>query len=197
MMPGYGRAMKIEDQERFPAANGTLRDGRTVMVRPLRVEDGGALAAFYASVPAGDIRFYCPYPLTRERAYRNAAEANDPRRVVLVMESAEGDILGYAWTRWQAPDAGYSRLGICVARSVQGQGAGRILMDRLLTVAGKIGPPAVRLTVQRANRKAVALYRSLGFRILHKQMRPANPSLGLEPEPEYLMERETGIPSDQ
>jgi ribosomal protein S18 acetylase RimI-like enzyme len=165
-----------------------LADGAAVVVRPLRPDDGGALGDFYAAVPRADLRFYCPYPLTREQAARNAARALDPHRVVLVLEAADGGIAGYAWFQWEA-GRDRSHFGICIRRDHQDRGAGRLLIERLLDIARATGPPLMTLTVQAANGRAVRLYRSMGFRIVREQTRRANPDMGFGEEPEYCMER--------
>lgn len=181
--------MQKETMERFPPQRVTLKNGKEVTIRPLLPEDGEALAAFYASVPQEDYRFYCPHPLDREHALANAAKAFSPLEVVLVLEPEPGRIGGYAWYRWKAPNAERSTFGICVGRALQGTGAGRALMKRLMEIAAEVGPPIMCLTVQKANPRAVALYQSMGFRIVREQMR-APMADGLFPsEPEYAMER--------
>jgi ribosomal protein S18 acetylase RimI-like enzyme len=55
-------------------------------------------------------------------------------------------------------------------------------VDRLLEAARIHGPPVMSLTVQKANKRAVALYRKTGFRIVREQQRAT------DGEPEYCME---------
>mgnify|MGYP001583934987 CR=1 FL=1 len=180
--------MTPEQQKRFPPAPATLKDGTTVTLRPLLPDDGERLGDFYESIPRTDIRFYCPHPLTREKARENAGKALSPCEAVLVMETAGGEIGGYAWFRWQE-GAGLSHFGICVRRGFQENGAGGALMARLLELAQEIGPPVMALTVQKANTRAVALYMKMGFRIVREQMRGPMAIAGFPPEPEYYMER--------
>jgi ribosomal protein S18 acetylase RimI-like enzyme len=177
-----------EDIERFPAIATRLKDDTEVTVRPLSPDDGEALAEFYAGVPREDIRFYCPHSLDREHALANAAKAHSPVEVVLVLETPDREIGGYAWYRWKDETGERSGFGICIARRCQGQGAGNALMTRLLEIAQEIGPAAMGLTVQLANARAVALYRQMGFQVVREQIR--GPHLfGFDPEPEYYMER--------
>lgn len=156
----------------------TLRNGVRAIIRPLAKTDGEALAAFYAGIPKEDEFVYCPHPLTREYALRNAAEAGGPTRVTLVLDVA-GKIGGYAWHRWEA-GAATSTFGICIARAFQGTGAGRQLMKQLLAIPA--GPPVISLTVQKRNPKAAELYQSMGFRIVAEQLRKE------DGEPEFYME---------
>ena len=174
--------MTPADQQRFPPVAITLRNGTPAVIRPLAETDGEALAEFYAGIPPEDVFFYAPHPLTREYAFKNAAQAASPTEVVLVLEPAGGGIGGYAWYRWPV-GADISGFGICVARSFQGAGAGQQLMSRLLEVARTVGPPVMSLTVQKRNPKGVELYTKMGFRIIREQVRTA------DGEPEYHMER--------
>jgi len=187
--------MRPEDAKRFPGVEVPLKNGGTAVIRPLAAADGEALAAFYAGVPREDIRFYCPHPLDRDHALANATKAESPVEVVLVCETGGGRIGGYAWFRWSDPAAARSTFGICIGRDLQGRGVGRTLMVRLAEIAESVGPPVMQLTVQLANARAVALYRSMGFRVVREQMRANDDAgYGFPPEPEYLMERETRKP---
>jgi len=164
-----------------------LKDGRRVVVRPLELGDGEALAAFYESVPREDYRFYRPHRLDRQRAMENAANAGSLLEVVLVAQAAaDGRIAGYAWYRWKEADA-RSGFGICIRREFQSCGLGGTLMERLMEIARHVGPPVMCLTVQVANERAVALYRKMGFEVVAQQMLAAKD--GFAAEPEYRMER--------
>ena len=174
--------MTPADQQRFPPLAITLRNGTPAVIRPLAETDGEALARFYAGIPAEDVLFYCPHPLTREHALKNAAQAASPTQVVLVLEPSGGGIGGYAWYRWEA-GALASGFGICIARAFQGAGAGQQLMSRLLEIALTVGPPVMSLTVQKRNPKGVELYTKMGFRVIREQLRAG------DNEPEYYMER--------
>lgn len=166
-----------------------LKDGRPVTLRWLRTDDGERLAELYAAVTAADRRFYCPHPLDRAHALKNAALADDPCQIVLAAETPAGEFAGYAWVRWKDAAAYQGNFGICVRPDYQGNGTGRALMTRLFEVVREAGPPVVRLTVQQANARGVALYRKMGFRIVEERQRHAIPALGLPSEPEYVMER--------
>jgi ribosomal protein S18 acetylase RimI-like enzyme len=180
--------MRPEDQERFGPVHAALRDGREVILRPLSATDGEALGDFYESVPSGDYRFYCPYPLTRERALQNAREADGPFGVTLVAQEPDtGRILGYAWYRWKDESSAKSDFGICIRRGHQDVGIGRTLMTRLFEIARCVGPPVMQLTVQLANTRAIELYRKMGFVVVAEQMR--QPTEAFPAEPEYRMER--------
>ncbi|HEB97035.1 MAG TPA: ribosomal-protein-alanine N-acetyltransferase [Sedimenticola thiotaurini] len=54
-------------------------------------------------------------------------------------------------------------LNVCIDPELQGQGLGRRLMQRLLTLAGRHGADTVFLEVRASNRRALRLYLDLGF----------------------------------
>jgi len=175
------------DHARFPGVAIVLKNGQTVHLRPLTTADGEALADCYADIPPEHIRFYCPYPLDREHALRNASRADSPTEVVLVAETADRRIAGYAWYRW-SDGAPASSFGICLRPAYQGQRLGRALMTRLLAIAREVGPRVMSLTVQLANTRAVKLYTSMGFTVVREQTRQPDPARGFAEEPEYYME---------
>ena len=175
------------DQQRFPATGIAAKTGEVFAIRPLDAGDTAGLAALFESVPRADLRHYYPHPLDREHAARDTAKALSPCEVVLVAEAPGGDIAGYAWYRWKEPQAATSTFGICIGRPWQGAGIGRALMNRLLEIAREIGPPVMGLTVQLANQRALALYRSMGFEVVREQI--VGERLGFAAEPEYCMER--------
>jgi len=177
--------MTPETQTHYPLLPVTLKNGAQSVIRFLSVDDGEALAAFYAGVPGEALRFYFPHALDREHALQNAARADSPLEVVLVLDTGEG-IGGYAWYRWEEDGAEKSCFGICIAPRYQEVGAGTALMTRLLEIAKSVGPPVMCLTVQLANVRALKLYTRMGFRPIREQMRDA--SNGFSPEPEYYME---------
>ncbi|HEY8668043.1 MAG TPA: GNAT family N-acetyltransferase [Tepidisphaeraceae bacterium] len=177
-----------------------LKDGREGMLRLLLPCDAAALAGFYAGVPREDYRFYCPHPLDEAHAVQKAGRADEREFVCVVLEGvtlpadagaqayapSAGPIVGYAWYEWRR-DAEESVFGICVAHGYQGVGAGRALMRHVLEIAGQVGPPIMTLTVQLGNPAAVALYQSMGFRIVGEQMRAACGGGLFGAEAEYLM----------
>jgi ribosomal protein S18 acetylase RimI-like enzyme len=178
--------MREQDQARFGPIPGPLAGS---LIRPLRTSDAAALGELYEATPREDFRFYCPHDLNRAKAQENAAAALHPDQVVLVLETPERKIAGYAWYRWEPSDAPSSMFGILIGRAYQGRGVGKALIARLLEIAKGVGPPVMWLTVQLANPRAVALYRKMGFQVVREQTRQAYPHWGIEAEPEYYMER--------
>jgi ribosomal protein S18 acetylase RimI-like enzyme len=177
------RARKPRICELFDPQRVQVKDGRTVTIRPLSTKDGKLLGDFYTSIPREDQFFYDPHPLTRGAARRLAARA-DSRLVVQILAQAEdGSVGGYCFNGFDAPDSPVSRMGICVRRDFQGQGLGGALLDYLLRITERIGPPVMSLTVKKANSAATALYLRRGFRIVHEG------TSHRDGEPQYYMER--------
>ncbi|MHB1455489.1 MAG: GNAT family N-acetyltransferase [Armatimonadota bacterium] len=162
--------------------NAVLRNGSEVTVRPLSVDDGTLLGDFYESIPEKDFHFYCPHGLTRENAEKKANMALAPNFICLVIETELNEIAGYAWYTWETDASRESVFGICIKPDHQGIGSGRLLMERLFEKAKTTGPSIMSLTVQLANKRAVALYSDMGFKIIREQLREA------DNEPEYYME---------
>ena len=55
-------------------------------------------------------------------------------------------------------------LNVCVEPDMQGQGLGRKLLERMLTVARERHADTAYLEVRVSNERAIALYESMGFR---------------------------------
>jgi ribosomal protein S18 acetylase RimI-like enzyme len=181
--------MLDRDRSRFAPVTAALKNSQTVTLRFLAAEDTQALADFYASLPRTTYRFYGPHALTRDPS-NAAAAARSPTHVCLVAEDqACGHIAGYAWYHWESSQSPTSTFGICLREAYRGIGLGQALMERLLHVAAHVGPPRMSLTVQKANPRALALYRKMGFQVVREQMR--GPVAEFPPEPEFYMERET------
>ncbi|MDD4890790.1 MAG: GNAT family N-acetyltransferase, partial [Phycisphaerae bacterium] len=183
--------MKPEDRRFASPRNVTLRDGRKVAIRLLAPTDAEALADFYAAIPAEDGIYYISAAArTREKALARAAGVDTPYEVCLALADDAGMIHGEAWYRWSAERTQQSTFGIIIRRTMQGVGAGRLIMQRLMEIGDLYGPPVMDLTVQAENERAWKLYVSLGFVLLREQTRAAredSPAM-----PEFYMERKMG-----
>ena len=165
-----------------------LRDGREVNLRLLSAADAEAVADFYAAIPDADGIYYLPPSArTRAKALARAAAADDPCEVCLVLADDAGIVHGEAWYRWSAQRPERSTFGIAVRRNMQGVGAGRLLMTRLMEFGDLYGPPVMDLTVQAENERAWKLYASMGFVKVREQMRGQREDA--PPMHEFCMER--------
>jgi ribosomal protein S18 acetylase RimI-like enzyme len=84
-----------------------------------------------------------------------------PRGAVLLAER-DGEVLGGVAVR-DLHDGTCEMKRLYVRAAAQGSGAGRLLCERLLELAGSVGYTAMRLDTGFRNEEALALYRSLGF----------------------------------
>lgn len=83
---------------------------------------------------------------------------------LLVLDEGEGRLRGYVLAATTALNRDSWILGLCVTMSRRRHGLGRELMTEVLARLREDGIEQVRLTVEPANRPAILLYRSLGFR---------------------------------
>ena len=90
-----------------------------------------------------------------------------------------GMVVGAAWARVMEDFGhlyeGVPSLAISLLPESRGKGMGAALLQRLLDALKQRGAAGVTLSVQRENRRAVGLYRKLGF------------TVAVEKEDEYLM----------
>lgn len=99
-----------------------------------------------------------------------AREAARDRALVLVAESATGELIGYLYatdedTSWEdlRPPCGYIH-DVWVEPEARGAGVATALMERACAVFAERGSPRVVLMTASPNREARALFRKLGFR---------------------------------
>lgn len=120
------------------------------------------LGDFFEALAGSDAAaHFHPHPLTRESAHQLCHYAGRDLYFAAVCDSR---VLAYGLLRgW---DEGYAipSLGIALAVEARGTGLARAFMLFLHVAARLRGAQRVRLTVFRSNVRAVALYRSLGYR---------------------------------
>ena len=99
--------------------------------------------------------------------WREEVDLADDRRRYVVLETIEGECLGFAGVWDVGGDADV--LTIAVAAGHRGQGWGSALLQHLIEVAHSLRCRAVFLEVAEGNTTARALYASLGFSELHRR----------------------------
>lgn len=143
-----------------------LRNGERVLIRKFRRTDGEALYEFFTKgLSPESQRLYSVQPLDRNLVNAVVSEADAPD--VLRLVAFRGDqIVGYAYWRQQLFNPKMPLLSIAVADKHQGLGLGQALMELLIEGAKLKGMEGIELHVFKHNRRAIALYRKLGFEIV-------------------------------
>lgn len=151
-----------------------MKDGRTALIRPARMEDAEGLAACNRAVVAAGVgmtRELSQCANTPEEAREQAREfvelAETSAGVALVAEVA-GEIAGAGMIRRQPRKRirHVGHIGIGITPAYQGLGLGRAIMEGLIAWARAQPGNAVSrvdLFVFADNTKAIRLYESLGF----------------------------------
>lgn len=107
-------------------------------------------------------RFFHPHPLTRTYAAELCARTDTSRDRYYIARRG-GRAVGYALLRgW---DEGYAvpSFGVAVHPEARGLGVGQALLGQAVAASRASGAPALRLTVYKANARAVHVYRKAGF----------------------------------
>jgi len=143
-----------------------LKNGAEVFIRKFRRSDGDALYEFFTKgLSPESQRLYSVQPLDRSLVNTVVNEADAPDVLRLVAFEG-GRIVGYAYWRQQIFNPKVPLLSIAVADSHQGLGLGRALMELLIEGAKLKGMEGIELHVYKHNRKAIALYKKLGFEVV-------------------------------
>jgi ribosomal protein S18 acetylase RimI-like enzyme len=150
--------------EGFPQ-NVALRDGASVVIKPLVVEEASAVLKFYRSLPEEDRLFLRDDVTKPEWLRRFVARIESGETVSLVAES-EGRIVGEAtldraqhgWTRHVA------ELRLAVAPGLRRSGLGTTLAHELVRVATRIGVEKMVIQVVENQVGARKMFRKIGFR---------------------------------
>jgi RimJ/RimL family protein N-acetyltransferase len=112
-----------------------LRDGTTVMVRPMRPDDGDRLVAFHArlSPDSQRLRFFTAHPRLSSGEVERFTHVDGHERVALVAVDG-GEIVAVARFDRLPHDAG-AEAAFVVRDDHQGRGLGTLMLDRLAACA--------------------------------------------------------------
>jgi len=141
----------------------TLRDGETLIARPLCAGDGARLQAFNARLSEQSRGFFLPHAyddVTVARMIERVESGMDLTYIVLAGE----EVVAYFFL-WEYQDA-IPILGIGMADAYQGRGLGKQLMQILIDDARQAGRDGIDLTTMQHNDRAFALYQKVGFRYI-------------------------------
>jgi ribosomal protein S18 acetylase RimI-like enzyme len=144
----------------------TLRDGRSVMVRPLTEADGPSLLAFGCGLPADDWQ-YLEDDLQRPEIITrlvNAHQAENWRQLVAI--SSDGNIAGYAAVRrlpgWSSH---VGAIQVIVSDQWRRTGLGTTLAQAVFGAARELGVAKVIVEVMERQGAGVAIFERLGFNV--------------------------------
>jgi len=155
----------------------TLRDGRELLVRPPNPEDAPMMHAYKVAINK-DAPFIgsTQSEIKGEAALRGIIEDLASRRVVhneIVIDETLGvmaaDCFALVGKRWK--ESHVATVGVGLLAAYQGQGLGRVLMERCIEWArAEPGVSKLQLSMFADNTPARRLYESLGFE--HEGVRP-------------------------
>jgi ribosomal protein S18 acetylase RimI-like enzyme len=138
-----------------------VRPAEAVQVRELSAQDGGALRAFLADVPADDRSFFKEDVSDPAIA---AAWLEDTRSVRLVAVDDDGRMLAFAaLSPGVARTSHVADLRVVVAARARGRGLARALTRRMLLAAVGRGVRKVTVDVAATQTTVVEMFRRLGF----------------------------------
>ncbi len=125
-------------------------------IRPMRAADVARVLEIASGLPTA--------PHWNEQTYLAALEpSSTPRRIAIVAaELTNDEPVGFAVSNLLAPQAELET--VAVAAEAQGQGIGRVLLERLFAELRQAGAVEVFLESRTSNLSALGLYRRLGFR---------------------------------
>ncbi|HZZ80562.1 MAG TPA: bifunctional acetate--CoA ligase family protein/GNAT family N-acetyltransferase [Gemmataceae bacterium] len=146
-----------------------FKDGAPIIVRAIRAEDEPLIQGLHATLSEQSIRmrfFSMVKTLSRDSLIR-LCHLDYAREMALVAErkNAEGkpELIGVS-RYYMNPQTGVAEFAVTVSDSVQSQGLGQHLMERLIAVARERGVKHLLGNVLRDNRPMLGLAKELGFR---------------------------------
>ena len=148
---------------RHRKADVLLRDGSTVHVRPVRVEDAPAVQAFFERLSPESItlRFFCGFP-DLDRAVRWATEV-DQHRYGLVATGADGRVVAHAGWEREPDRPERAEVAFAIADAMQHHGLGTILLGQLIEAADQAGVAVLTAEVLPQNHRMIHVFRDSGF----------------------------------
>ncbi len=157
-----------DGQAAYPAHLATdvvLRDGSTLHVRPIRLDDEPRLLAFLSSLSEQSrvFRFFSPASDTvlAQMARQEARVDYTSHYGLVAMRGADEQVVGHALYAAITDDT--AEVAFAVADDYQGRGLGTILLGYLAEVAAAHGIHVFTAFVMHENRQMLAVFRESGF----------------------------------
>jgi acetyltransferase len=144
-----------------------LKDGRAVLMRPIRPEDEALYPDFFTDVTPEDLRlrFFAPIKDFTHAFLAKLTQLDYERAIAFAaIEKATGRLLGVV--RLHAdPDHVSGEYAILLRSNLKGQGLGWKLMKLMIEWAKADGLSAVKGEILRENRTMISMCEALGFSV--------------------------------
>lgn len=141
-----------------------LRDGSTMPVRPIKVEDEVELAKFYhgLSTESQMLRFFTEHPTVDEMAKRMVrVDYEATHGLVAVAGGNGGRIVGHV--TYVQIGSGRAEVGIATSEDQQGKGLGILLFGQMAQAAADAGIGVFEANVKEENHRMLDLLRDSGY----------------------------------
>ncbi len=148
-----------------------LRDGSTLAVRPVRVEDAVALGRFYAdlSLESRVFRFFAAVINADSSIQRMVHVDYTSSYGLVALAGAKAHIVGHAM--YVKTEPRQAELALAVADAYQGRGLGTILLGQLAEAAASAGLDVLEAVVRPENHNMLQMLRESGFPV-HARSEP-------------------------
>jgi acetyltransferase len=155
-----------------------LKDGRAVLMRPIRPEDEALYPEFFTEVTPEDLRlrFFAPIKDFSHAFLAKLTQLDYDRAIAFAaIERQSGKLLG-AVRLHADPDHVTGEYAILLRSNLKGQGLGWKLMKLMIEWAKADGLSAVKGEILRENRTMISMCEALGFKV---QSSPDDESVAL------------------
>ncbi len=148
---------------------GLLRDGRSIVLRPLEPPDLEALVAFHGSLSRQTIamRLLGPVVHLSPAFLRREVEADDER--VTMGAFLSHDLIGIGGLSLLSDDSGHAEVTFTVADRFQGLGLGGLLLERIAAAARAMGIRALEADVLPENVRMLRTFAGSGYRMAQQR----------------------------
>ncbi|WP_262389630.1 GNAT family N-acetyltransferase [Cupriavidus campinensis] len=145
------------------------QNGRAIVLRPVRPADEAAYRAYFRQLTAEDIhaRYFCTFREPEHSQLARLTQIDYAREMAFIATTtdARGETSILGEVRAVAdPDNVQAEFGIAVRSDCQGQGLGKLLLDKLIRYARATGIGALVGCTMPHNRAMLTLARSCGFK---------------------------------
>jgi acyl-CoA synthetase (NDP forming)/GNAT superfamily N-acetyltransferase len=165
--PAQRRTLFLVSETGAPAdweADVLLSDGTTAHLRPIHPGDAGRLVEFYARVSPESkyLRFFAPYPVLSDTDVKRFTEVDHVDRVALILTLGSRMVAVGRYDRIDATDA---EVAFLVEDTLQGKGAGQLLLEHLAEAARERGIQRFVADVLPQNRRMVQVFADAGYKV--------------------------------